>query len=221
MRYMGVLSIIVFVSIGFIKIKIDLRKIADDIKKCEEYRGKLKEFKVKIENNEFSSEIFEYLNYKSGTIQNLIGYFGIAVNYKPPYSNYILRNYQIIINELSYLYDYYSNNMQNLIFDSLMTMDSCILKYIGYVKDKEEKLLKGLYNPFIWLREGIRIIVQFPIFFLYWTGIIKYAKYTKILDNILFKIFSVIAGTLGFLGTIITIVTGYENFINIVSQFIK
>lgn len=221
MRYMGVLSIIVFVSIGFIKIKIDLRKIADNIKKCEEYRGKLKEFKVKIENNEFSSEIFEYLNYKSGTIQNLIGYFGIAVSYKPPYSNYILRNYQIIINELSYLYDYYSNNMQNLIFDSLMTMDSCILKYIGHVKDKEEKLLKGLYNPFIWLREGIRIIVQFPIFFLYWTGIIKYAKYTKILDNILFKIFSAIAGTLGFLGTIITIVTGYENFINIVSQFIK
>ena len=214
MRYIGAFFIIiVFIGIGFIKIKRDLSKIADNIKKCEEYRGKLKEFKVKIENNEFSSDIFEYLNCKSVIIQNLIGCFGIAANYKPPYSSYIIPDYQIIINELSCLYNYYSNNMKDLIFDSLMTMDNCILKYIGYVKD--------LYNPFILIREGIRIIVQFPIFFLYWTGIIKYARYTKILDNTLFKIFSVIAGTLGFLGTIITIVTEYENFINTVSQFIK
>lgn len=218
---LGVLIIIVIIITGFIKILIKFKKVKNNISECENYRYKVCEFIEKINQDEFSYEVFEYLNSQSYSIQKIIGAFGVAANYKPSYANYFITNYDIIINEVNNLLSCYSNGFRKGISDSLIMIDSSIGKYMGYAEDKRKKVFKDLCNPFVWIREGVRAIVTFPIFFMYWTGIIEYSNYNKIQNNKIVRFGSVIFGTLGFISTLITIITGYEPFMNIISSFIK
>ena len=216
----GILTVVLIMILGFIKIFIKVKKMQSDISQCEKYRGKLGEFTDRLSKNDFSYQTFEYLNSKSCIIQEIIGSFGIAANYKPAYSNYFISNYDIIVNEVNNLLNYHSNRYQKGISDSLIMIDSSLSKYIGYAQNKKDKLSKNLLNPFVWIREGIRAIVTFPIFFMYWTGIIEYSHYNKIQNNILFKVIGVIIGTLGFIETLMAIVTGYQPFMNIIKSII-
>ncbi|SFI95351.1 hypothetical protein SAMN02910355_0289 [Terrisporobacter glycolicus] len=218
---LGVLIIIVIIITGFIKILIKSKKVRNNISECENYRHEVGEFIEKIHQDEFSYEAFEYLNSQSYSIQKIIGVFGVAADYKPSCADYFIPNYQIIINEVNNLLSCYSNGFRKGISDSIIMIDSSIGKYIGYAENKRKKMLKDLRNPFVWIREGVRAIVTFPIFFLYWTGIIEYSNYNKIQNNKIIRFGSVFLGTLGFISTLITIITGYEPFMNIVSSFIK
>jgi hypothetical protein len=70
------------------------------------------------------------------------------------------------------------------------------------------------------LREGIRVIVGFPVYFLYWTNLIQYSSYSKIKSNIIMKIIGFLVGTIGFISAIVTIITGYEPFVEKIKEAI-
>lgn len=220
-RLGGVIILLTVTVIGFINIIVRLYKTNKDLNTIIEYKNKLVDFLNTTNNYSFSSGIFDYLNTNSYEIQSILGEFGILDSLIDPIRGVQYRNYELIINGVNDLLMYSNSGIYSSVKESGLMMDSSIGKYIGYSNLQYEKLVKSLKNPFVWIREGIRLIIEFPIFFLYWTGLIKYSRYSKIKENIIVRLIKSFIGTLGFIGTVMTIVTGYESFINIIKQFIK
>lgn len=218
-----IIAIIILVSlflIGFIKLYFNLSNIEKKNNKVVCFKTKLADFEEELKSKGFNNEIYEYLVLKSAVVQNTIGAFGVG-DMKQPYSNEVIRDYHIIVNEVNNFYIYYDRGLDHQLGDSIMYVKLSITKYIGYIDNRMLDLKTELKNPLIWLREGIRAVVLFPIDFLYWTEIIQYSNYTIIKNNIVVKILSVLIGTIGFISAIVTIVTGYQPLIEIIDSMVK
>lgn len=220
-RQGAIILLFVVILIGFIDIAIRLYKLNKKSDLAIEYGNKLVEFLSNNNEHIFSTELFSYLNSNSVEMQSIMGEFGILDTLIDPIRGFKYRNYQLIINGVNDLLMYSNSGLNSSVKESGLMIYSSIEKYIGYTNLERKELIGYLKNPFVWLREGIRLVIEFPIFFLYWTGLIKYSRYSKLKDNIIFRLIKSFFGTLGFISTIITIVTGYEPFINMIKPFIE
>ena len=159
---------------------------------------------------------------KSSKMQGIMGSYGIATMFHPPFSNTIYKNYQMIVNGLSEIrkeyasyYSIGSGISYNSLYELIRMIDDCLITYKGALDDLEENMKSEIKNPAIWFREGIRSIIMLPISFIYWSGIINYRIYSKISNNLLIKIITLIVGIIGFISSVVTLVSGYDSLINI------
>ncbi len=220
-RQGAIILLFLVILIGLIDIVIRLYKLNKKSDLAFEYGNKLVDFLNKNNEYIFSNELFSYLNRNSVEMQSIMGELGILDTLIDPMRGVQYRNYQLIINGINDLLMYSNAGLHSSVKESGLMIYSSIEKYIGYTNVEKKELIGYLKNPFVWLREGIRLIIEFPIFFLYWTGLIQYSRYLKLKDNILFRLIKFLLGTLGFISTIMGIVTGYEPFINIIKSFSK
>lgn len=208
-------SIIVMIGIpliGLLNIIYRIINLYANKKVVQLYETKLNSLIKLLNENKNISKEYDYLNKKCYEVQNILGIYGIAIDYIDPIRNVKFKNYQILTNCTNEIAAYSRAGINKFAIESGQIINDCIGKYLGYVETETKKLLWSLINPFIWIRDGIRVIVRLPIYLLYWTGIIEYSNYIKMETSIITKIIDV----LGFVGTVITIVTGYEPFVNII-----
>jgi len=212
------LAIIIITSaIAFIGI-LDLLKTFYNNKKmlgfAKEYLKTFKIFSNAYLKNNFDSELYEWLTYHSVKIQFQIGSYGI-IAYRPPYENYIVHNYQIIINSLP---EFRTSKIHK---DNIYIIDAILIRYIGITEDMINSFRKNLFNPFVWLRIGMQNILTIPFQMFYWFGILNYSSILKIKDNILIKIISTLIIIIGLISSIVTITLGWTQFIKIWQSIIN
>ncbi|SKA02054.1 hypothetical protein [Selenihalanaerobacter shriftii] len=193
---------------------------------ADAFLEKYREFCNSLLDNEFNGELYQWLKLNSAKMQNDIGDYGVAKVYKPAGANYAFKNYQLIVNGIGTIRDLYNQFGdlrlgRGMIRDEILAIDDVILTYIGALDTELDDLFSQIKNPLIWIREGIRSIVTFPISFSYWTGLIQYRTYNKLSRNIITKILSFVLTFVGLIGTIITIVTGYIPFIDKVKKLVQ
>ena len=202
--------LIIVLILGFSNIVYRIIKMNKDQQIAIIYRNKLVEFLQSMNKGKVLHSNLEYLN------KSIIGELGIATSVINPMLGLQYNNYQIIINGVDEISRSIRIGLINQAIDAGVMMDSSIGKYIGYVDSNRKELISNMKNPFIWLREGIRVIVGFPIYFLYWTGLIQYSSYSKLKSNIVVRFIGVIVGITGFVSAIIGIITGYGPFMQII-----
>ena len=82
---------------------------------------------------------------------------------------------------------------------------------------------KGIFNPFICFREGIRFIIGLPVLILYWSGILSAKTIGVASGSLVFKVIASIITLIGLISSIITILLGWnealEIFVNIWNCF--
>lgn len=211
----AVIFIVAIAVLGVINIIYRIVKIKKKLDIVFNYQDKLVEFLNSHSKGTTLYDNLDYLNKNSWEVQDIIDAVGMNFSMINPILGVQYSNYQIIINGI----DEITRNLSlGISLDEIpLMMSNCLGKYIGYGQRNGNELISYLKNPLIWVREGIRVIVGLPIYFIYWTGLIKYSSYLRIKSNILVKLIGFIIGILGFIGTIVTIVTGYEPFMNIIT----
>jgi hypothetical protein len=196
-------------------------KILKDLDFAREYREKFVEFvNHYFKNNDrwsnkgnIDGENYVWLTMNVNKIQNKVGGFGI-MTYKPAYQNYMINNYQLIVNTLPLFRE---GKVEN--FDA-NSVDDCLLRYLGHLENNTQETFKNLKNPIIWFREGIREILSIPILLLSWFGIFSTRTVNRIIDSTFFKIIAGLFALVTFISGVVTIIVGYEETLAFFQRFL-
>jgi hypothetical protein len=167
-------GILVIFIIGFVQVYNRHNRVVKKIDFAGEYRNKFVEFANKYfkthdrwsRSGDLDGELYVWLTMNVSKIQSYVGSFGV-MSYKPAFQNYMINNYQIIINTIPKFREGQVHD-----FD-VGSVDDCLLRYIGHLEDYSEETQRNLRNPIIWFREGFRELLSIPIFILSWFGIIS------------------------------------------------
>jgi len=211
-----ILGILIVFIIGLFQVYKRHSTVVKKIDFASEYRNKFIEF-TKIHRSEnFEDdkygELYIWLTMNVNKIQNMVGTFG-KMAYHPSFQNYIIQDYQIIINTIPKF-----RQRQIEEFD-VLSVDDCLLRYIGYLQDYTKETQKNLKNPFIWFREGFREILSIPIFILNWFGIISNQAVNSIKDSLIYKIISGLIALVTLLSGIATLILGFDELKEFINRF--
>ena len=216
-----ILGILTVFIIGFVQVYNRHSGVVEKIDFAVEYRNKFVKFTNKYfqthdrysRSSDFDGELYVWLTMNVSKIQNYVGSFGV-VSYKPASQNYMINNYQIIINTIP---KFREGRVWN--FD-VGAVDDCLLRYIGYLKEYSKDTLKNLRNPIVWFREGFRKILSVPIFILSWFGIISNRTVNSITDSLIYKVIAGLFALVTLVSGLVTIVVGYEQTLEFVSRLL-
>lgn len=228
-KWIGVI-VLVFVSvIGLVRLILGAKAFNEKRNFSIDFFNNYREFANGLMNQTFDGEKYQWLKLNSSKMQIIMGDYGIASTYKPAGANYMIRNYQMIVNGISEIKETYlrMDHGFGLSFEIRMlreligAIDDVLLTYVGSLDSNRESRMRDIKNPFVWFREGVRFIVTFPIYLMHWSGLIQYTTYYSFSNNIIVKFITFIIGIIAFISSIVTIVTGYTPFIKIIDDFIQ
>lgn len=146
-------------------------------------------------------------------IQNAVGNFGV-MTFKPAFANYMINNYQIIVNSLPKFRDGSIDNYE------VNSVDDCLLRYIGNLEDYRTDAIKNLKNPIIWFREGFKELISLPLFIFYWFGIFSKRTLRFIMNSFIYKMIVGLFAFVAFVSGLVTIIVGYEQSMEIIRKLI-
>ncbi len=212
----GILTVFI---VGFVKVYNRHSRVVKKIDFAGEYRNKFVAFANKYFKTsdgyhrlgDIDGELYVWLTMNVNKIQNDVGSFGV-MSYQPAFQNYMINNYQVIINTVPKFRD---GQVEN--FD-VGAVDDCLLRYIGYLEEYTKDTLKNLRNPIVWFREGFREVLSIPILIFNWFGIISYRTVNSITNSIIYKILTGIMGLVTFVSGIVTIIVGYAETLEFVKK---
>src|SRR6056297_1417591 len=130
-RFFILIIIVILIFIEIAKQLLSLIKLKEKEEFANEFHNKLLEY---VETGGDDS-LFLWLSKNAVKMQEYMGSFGIT-SYQPPFSNYYITNYMIIINGLDEVKkDFYIGYNQH--FEIIR---SSILKYLGSIDVKRNKI---------------------------------------------------------------------------------
>lgn len=219
-----IITIIIF-CIGLVRSIYDYYNVLKRNNFSFDYINNFRKFGSQlVEQEHFDSENYQWLMMNSSKMQTMMGSYGIASSYKPPFANFMYNNYQLVVNGIREIKDNFQRAAgsyglsfeKRWVIESINIVDDALLTFVGAIGDVLDEAKKDLKNPLIWLREGVRFIVTSPISLMYWSGLMKYRTYNVISNNLFVKFLSFLIGIIGFVSSIVTIVTGYTPFKSII-----
>jgi hypothetical protein len=216
-----IIGILFIFLIGFIQL---FRTNSRTIKKHEfasEYRNKFIELANKYfeqydkwsKSGNLDNELYVWLTKNVSKIQSNAGSFGV-MSYKPAFQNYMINNYQLIINTIP---KFREGQVEN---SDVTSVDDCLLRYIGHIEERSEQTLKNLKNPIIWFRIGFQEIISIPLFVLNWFGIFSKQRINGIMESTIYKIFTGIIALITLLSGLVTIIQGKEKTFEFINRII-
>lgn len=221
LRYFAILVIAIVLIIGYVQTRSeykDLRKRKDLI---VEFGNKFNEF---CKQSEFDNQLYFWLVQNSVLVQSELGSFGI-VAYKPPSANYMIPNYQVIVNLIPELRREKTDNSMfrdmAIYHEHANLCLEVLIRYLGLLEKWLGEATIELRNPFIWLRNGVQAVLLIPLYLLNWFGVLGKSTIGKFTQNIFFKSISAIVAIIGLLSSLVTIIIGWDEFSKLISIVIK
>ena len=213
-RILAISVIVLTAVLGFVRIFRKVKDINSRTQFANEFMEQLSKY---LNSNGEDYDTYSWLVHRSPKIQREMGVFGLLRNYRPPFSNLMFNNYDIILNILPELRNEFEEErlMRNTrtLRNYVALLNESILRYMGDLSDRLEPLRKELKNPVIWLREGFSWVVLLPLTVLSWVGVLGETLLEKISRNPFFKLFAGIITLLGVVSSIMTIVIGWDSFL--------
>jgi len=206
-RYVVIVVLAGISALGVIRLVARHGRLAEQSALAYEYLSKFNTF-ANSYTSSFYAQLYFWLVSKSDKIQSQMGFCGIA-DYRPPFANYIMRNYQILVNTLPQM------RTRKAMADNVAMCEDALIRYIGLIDDSLAYSASRLKNPLVWLQEGARLILAIPIITLQWVGLISPTKVDAVTLNPLFRVFSGIVLLLGLVASLLTIILGWEKLIEL------
>lgn len=212
-----ILFCVLLIVIGYIATITRLHNISNDISFSNDFRSILSAY---IDSSFKDVEKYNQLLYKSYKMQTILGTFGILHNYRPQYENITINQCEIIsnlipeINRIYYSYNHYP-------YEIISIIDGSIVRYLGYLDEKEKNIKSKLINPFKMFPIGLSLILNIPLYICKSLGLIPYSLYSNIKNSPLYQPIAFIIALLGILSDAITVSQGGVSFIESIFKFIK
>ncbi len=93
-KIIAIVSGISLLIIGLVRIFRDVQFLQKKMEFAHEFHTKLGEY-IKSQGKDFQT--YSWLIQRSPRFQKEMGFYGTIASYSPPFSNYIVRNYPIIL----------------------------------------------------------------------------------------------------------------------------
>jgi hypothetical protein len=162
-------------------------------------------------------ESYSWLIHKSPRMQLEMGVYGKLAAFRPPYTNYVIQNYQMIVSIIPEIRKEFEDSPDfrntRALHEYIALVQESLLRYHGILTDSCEAEQKRLKNPVIWLAEGVSWVLLFPIFIMSWVGLVGQASVRDVARSAIFRILAGIFTLIGVLGSVITITIGWNSFI--------
>lgn len=212
---------ITLLIIGLVRMFSNIKFIQKNIEFVHEFHTKLGEY-LKSQGKDFQT--YSWLVQKSPKLQREMGEWGIVASFRPPFSNYTVNNFQIILNfipEIRKEFDDVSTiGDRRLLREYAAALNESILRYVGDLSEDLETAQKKIKNPVNWLTEGVSWVLLLPFSILNWIGLMGETIINGIANNPLFKIIAGLVTLLSFLSTAMTIVVGWNSFLQSLKTFL-
>ncbi len=214
MNIIIVSCILIIMIIGFIKERIELNEKMKEISFAKDFNNTFIAF---IGSKITDMNKYQFLIYNSNKMQNLLGTQGILASMKPPYANYILNNYPIILNGISDIKKYADIGISdNTINGYIQLVNDSLIRFIGSNEMNCEIREKNIYNPLVLFLAGIQFFINIPLSILQAFNILNDTDTIK--TNIIYRIVSGIIALITFISSIITIIFGWEEIIKYIKK---
>jgi hypothetical protein len=150
----------------------------------------------------FDGQTFEWLTMNVPKMQRALGHHGI-MDYIAPFGRFQAHNYQLLVNTLPQIR---TGNAQTML---VAACQEAILRYLGELKEEADDA-GSLFNPVVWVREGVRFAVTFPLRLAAWSGLMSYSTFVRISHHPIVRILSAVAWTLGIAASIIQVAQAWD-----------
>lgn len=200
--------------IGFLKLCLKYRIQKEELNFAIEFLNKYRTFTdIYLDSGKFDGESYTWLTLNSVKMHFQMGLLG-RTNYRPAFENYIHRNYSMVLNVIPQIRTGVVHN------NDIVTLDDMILRFIGLKQNIIQDFRKKLFNPFIWLREGVQFCILLPLSILEWFGLAKEGAVSRAENSIFVRFFTAFFSLLGVVGTVIGITVDWEQFSKLVIPFL-
>lgn len=198
---LAVLFLFSVLVIGLIRIIYSKNKSHERLNFAQEYLKKYQKLIASYgPHSPLDTETYTWLTLNVAKMQQQMGYFGILTNYQPPFQNYLLPQYQILVNVLDEMGRNEAENRE------VNAVQNALIRYIGYLVEQDKNHFNNLKNPVIWFQKGIQCILLFPLYLMYWFDILDINYISKASANIIVRIIVFVAAIVSFLASSFTII---------------
>jgi hypothetical protein len=137
--------------------------------------------------------------------------------YRPPFANYMVPNYPIILNMLPEIRQHASDPiMGNLTSQFVSSVQEALFRYRGALSDAVEGSKEALRNPLRVLRSGVQLLVVSPLLVLHWLGVGPRPRVSG--GGFLVRLGTAGLTLLTVASALVTLVVGWEEFWRIIRQ---
>ncbi|MCG6368728.1 hypothetical protein [Vibrio fluvialis] len=209
-------AVIALFVIGLISFVIQKKKLNSKISFVREFKEQFITYWNSGGNNH---EVYGWLIHRSNKMQNQMGSQGIISSFKPPYANYYLNNYAIILNMLPTLNESLKEFLlREQAAQYARAIDEALIRHWGSLSDRDEFLWSRLKNPMYWFQQGIRQVTGIPFYILGVFGIMSVGTVTSIVGSTLFGVLSGLITLVGFASAVLSLVVGWDDFLVKIQQ---
>lgn len=214
-RFIPIAVIVTILVLGFISVK---RKQYNLLQKLSFANTFLEKLDVLWRDRQNRGEIYTWLVLNSEKMQSQTGRAGISAQYRPPYANYMISNYYIIINTIHELRSWLDDSLGIKYTEMIQ---NTILRHNGVLMNELEQLETQLRNPLVWFRNGVRFILSLPFYLLREFGLLGSGTSAHILASRSFNFLASIVALIGFISAIVGLVIGWDDFIKKISDLLN
>lgn len=217
-RILIIIVLAAIFGIGFWRIARRVRQIDEERTFAAEFHQHLVKY---VNSTGQAQDSYFWLTKQSTKMQSQLGSLGY-ITYRPPFANYVINNFQIIVNLLPELRKSLDGTLSGYnTSEYAMMLQDCLLRQDGILERRREQSEVLLKNPLIWFREGVQFILSTPLYLAFTMGVIGSSMVVSIAHSVLFKFISGIVALIGFLSAIITIILGWEGFLGFLRDTVK
>jgi hypothetical protein len=162
------------------------------------------------------------LTEKSARMQRELGAFGRGT-YRPAYANYLMHDYEIVLNMLPDLHANLSNEVLARSVGTqgqINTLQEVMIRHRGVLLELRDALTRDLKNPVVWLREGVRFILELPARILRDLGLLSDTRLSAITESRTLKVLAAIGAIAAFVASLATIVGEWDALIGVFNRIV-
>ena len=212
-----ILVLLLFPVIGFVSKLLRMKREAKYINLVVEFLGK---FISWVDGEGKDYQLYNWLIAKSDFVQTIIGRFGL-IHFRAPFNSYTVKNYPVILNAIPEIQKQFNETYHTGLSFYITTVDGCLRRYLGSQEELNKDDINNLLNPVKLFCGGVAWILELPIYFLTECKIISSSLSLSIINGKIFCIFSGLATLVTIITGIMAMVMGWNNFISVVSSFMK
>jgi hypothetical protein len=201
-------SLAAVLALGLVVLVRARLKAAAHLAFTEEYRQKVHAL---VEQADGGS--YEWLTLNANRMQIQMGRQGV-ITFKPPFANYMVRDYPVVLNVLGELRKCLSDSLlsRNLLHQYHALLDDALLRYQGTLVERDREAAAAVRNPFAWFSVGARTLLSAPLWFLAELGIIPRSFASRVTASRTYRVLSGLVAGIGFVSAVVGLVTGWEQF---------
>lgn len=216
-RLWAAFGVIVVLALGWIRLLRLLHRLEAKKEFAREFLAKLADYAT---SNGENFEAYTWMVHRSSKMQGQLGRSGVFAMYRPPFSDEVWRNVQImnLLGELPRWMGDEGGMRLGTTQSFVRAIHEALIRNIGELDDRSEIIATSLRNPLVWFREGISMLLVGPLVFLQGLGLASDRVVNRVAQSALIRVVSGVVGLLSIVGAIIGIVTGWNPFVEILTK---